>query len=550
MLLGLKRFIYHRNSSGLTKWLAFLLTFFVMTIHADSPHNAPTCNCFTPMALPYNRFIKFVMTDDGLPKDKNDPFYDITVKSLIQDKKMIKGARYYSEHRHNLPICNQSLMLWMEYSILETLLYPKTYKKTREELKTEALEAIEKNYATDAKLRETYRNLYRKCTYAGHQNHLADYDRGFLEYIEGNVEAAAIYGEKYLSARIRNNMEAHILPSELVTLGEINIEHGEYAKAIDLLSKAIEKDPANKTAYFHRSAANFELGNFEKALSDYLKSDRLAHLEASKSPIDNSFTEALLYHMGRGTTEAALEFFPTLGNTAYGVGEVLWFTAQHPVESVNQFSAACYELGDGFVKYCKKVDWEQIEGHVEQVKMLYERYKELTPAEKGALIGYSIGKYGVDIFAGGAAVKGVSAIRNLKNANRVCNFEAMAISSANNEAVVANALNHTSQRTDFFKNVKVHVDRQNKHVLGQHNFQTWKSILTHQEPQKLLEKFAGKGEKVRGKIGESGYQEIIDFGEHIGYNLDQNGVQSLTTWGKVHYSIDGAHIVPTLPRKP
>ena len=53
---------------------------------------------------------------------------------------------------------------------------------------------------------------------------------------------------------------------------------------------------------------------------------------------------------------------------------------------------------------------------------------------------------------------------------------------------------------------------------------------------------------VRGSIGESGYQEIVNFGENIGYSINRDGIETLTSWGKIHYSKDGAHIVPTLPR--
>lgn len=59
---------------------------------------------------------------------------------------------------------------------------------------------------------------------------------------------------------------------------------------------------------------------------------------------------------------------------------------------------------------------------------------------------------------------------------------------------------------------------------------------------------AGKGKKVRGDAGDFGYQELVDFREYIGYNVDYNGVETLTTWGKIHYAKDGAHIVPTIPR--
>ena len=46
------------------------------------------------------------------------------------------------------------------------------------------------------------------------------------------------------------------------------------------------------------------------------------------------------------------------------------------------------------------------------------------------------------------------------------------------------------------------------------------------------------------------YQEVVDCGEFIGYVVNPDtGEKVATTWAKIHYAKDGAHIVPTLPRK-
>jgi len=42
---------------------------------------------------------------------------------------------------------------------------------------------------------------------------------------------------------------------------------------------------------------------------------------------------------------------------------------------------------------------------------------------------------------------------------------------------------------------------------------------------------------------------VVDFGEFIGYDVDQiTKEKTATTWGKIHYSKQGTHIVPTKPR--
>ena len=43
-------------------------------------------------------------------------------------------------------------------------------------------------------------------------------------------------------------------------------------------------------------------------------------------------------------------------------------------------------------------------------------------------------------------------------------------------------------------------------------------------------------------------KEIVDFGKIIGDCVDlKTGAKTPTTWGKIHYSKDGVHIVPYIP---
>lgn len=67
------------------------------------------------------------------------------------------------------------------------------------------------------------------------------------------------------------------------------------------------------------------------------------------------------------------------------------------------------------------------------------------------------------------------------------------------------------------------------------------------DPRQLAE-HAGSGQQV-GKIpvGEPGSKERVNFGESIGYFLDERGVNFPTTNGIIHYSKDGIHIVPARP---
>jgi hypothetical protein len=98
--------------------------------------------------------------------------------------------------------------------------------------------------------------------------------------------------------------------------------------------------------------------------------------------------------------------------------------------------------------------------------------------------------------------------------------------------------------------VKLHADAQGKHIPGHKNYDParGRSILTHSDPQALLDSHAGTGNPLRGTPGKPGYKEWVNFGEEIGIYIDQStGVATPTTNGIIHYSSRGAHIVPARP---
>lgn len=77
-----------------------------------------------------------------------------------------------------------------------------------------------------------------------------------------------------------------------------------------------------------------------------------------------------------------------------------------------------------------------------------------------------------------------------------------------------------------------------------------KSIICHSHLQSLIDEFAFTGMKDSQRRTDSpGYRELINFGENIGFAIDECSFEKIpTTWGKIHYSKKGAHIVPYLPK--
>ncbi len=214
-------------------------------------------------------------------------------------------------------------------------------------------------------------------------------------------------------------------------------------------------------------------------------------------------------------------------------------------------------MGECLFDYCKNFDQEVLDDCVDEIKDLCARFNQLNETEKGQLIGSIIGKYGVEIFVGGGLCKifkGASALRHLKNANRLCNLEALTLSSVQKEAVITSSLKHAAHRKAYFKKITIHWDRQNKHIPGKHNYEMGKGIITVKEAEleALIKAHAGTGERVIGELGEAGFVERVDFGKVIGEYASKRKGQTTeylpTSKGIIKYAKDGkVHVIPSEP---
>lgn len=91
----------------------------------------------------------------------------------------------------------------------------------------------------------------------------------------------------------------------------------------------------------------------------------------------------------------------------------------------------------------------------------------------------------------------------------------------------------------------VHDGRQGKHIPTHNNYQKGRSIFSGSQAkaQTLIDKYAGTGKW----LGRN--KERVDFGQNIGSYVDpKTGNSYKTTMGIIHYSKDGAHIVPAEPK--
>lgn len=394
------------------------------------------------------------------------------------------------------------------------------------------------------KITALYARVYEKCI-KEHGFSEAYYQAGLISVTQGDYTKALELLKEAITKADGIKLDAECYHN----LGVACLELTAYEDALKYLSNAIEKDPNNKESYFQRSVAYFETGNFDRSLDDYLASEKTNHPFFSMASAD--FVAAFVSSATLGAAESAQEFVPSLCNTAYGIGSTLWTSATQPVDTVNYLASASCEMGEQLVKHIQSLDTESLNAFknkcVTGLKSLYERFNELSDKQKGELIGHAVGKYGVEIFAGATAASAVSSLKKLREANRLCNLEAMS-TSATKEAVVAAATSHAAERNLYLKNVKYNFDSHNKHLVGHNDYRVGKSIWEHPDPEGLLRRYAGSGRPERGKLGAAGYKESVDFKERIGIWVNKDRTISLpTTRGTIHYGEKGAHIVPSDP---
>ena len=392
-----------------------------------------------------------------------------------------------------------------------------------------------------------YKVLVSDCPHDEPYNMVLMYNRGLVGFLEGDIGSSLNDIVGFIDAAERLDKK-HLLTSEIFQKqGQGYFEVGLYHDAIKSLDEAIAKNPNNLEAYFHRALSYYETGDFDNALGDYLISKKKNHFQLHPLP-ENEFIDAFAEATFKGAQESLEDFLPCLCNSAYGLGECLWTFCDCPLESISTLAGASYEMGEQVVKYFKTLDKEKLSAYADEIVEYYEKYDQLSKAEKGALFGHMLGKYGTDFFTSTMAIKAVSAYRTLKAANAACNLEAMLASQTGKEVILAKSAQQAAKRASFFENVKIQYDKQNKHVVGSRTYIEGKSLFEHRDPEKLLRKHAGKGVRKTGTMGEGGYKEVVDFGEHVGKWKSEAGELIPTNLGTIHYAQDGgAHIVPEKP---
>ncbi len=390
-------------------------------------------------------------------------------------------------------------------------------------------------------------DLYNECL-SKHTHPKIHYERGMVLFHRGENLDSFEDIRKFIAYAEKKNYQ-ELLTSELyLTEGRLLSESLSYDEAVVALTKSIAKDPKNKDAYFERAIAYFELGDFQSSLADYLAAG-FHPQKMQTDPWNNAsrlgqgFAQGIL----KGAKDSATEFVPSLLSSLRGLGRGLWAFVSDPISLSQDMIESAHAC---FIYLRETSAKEMLETLAPEIQDYITRWRSLDYSVQGETMGYIIGKYGIDIFIASGSAKAIQLYRNLRKANALMTLEAASVSPKLMQEVLAQAVKEEVLRKRFLStNLRIHWDRQGKHIPGRHNYEPGKSIFSHPDPQKLVNQYAGTGRRVNHSVpGTCGYKENIDFQEVIGTWInDEKTVKVPTTNGMIVYSNEGVHIIPTRP---
>lgn len=338
-----------------------------------------------------------------------------------------------------------------------------------------------------------------------------------------------------------------------------------YPDAIEILTVACQQDPTNPDIFIERAIAYFETNQLSLALQDYSTAkkltftppfkinekgrrialdvelyewppmfDELFEFSVGEKSFNASmipFTKGLIKGTLQGAKEATNDFIPSLMTCCRGLFHGLWAFACSPEEVSREIVVAAYDLG---VFISSHDTAECLQCVVPELKDLALSWEKIDHFTKGYKFGYVIGKYGIDIFAPLAALKGVKAvnqIRNLKKATTMQTLELCAVSQSKQAVILEESVKRASIRQSIAStkksliltkssNVQYHI-MQEKHAWGKlvelsgNIEKDFKKIVAIIEDNNILDPSFLKDKpqlfpKVAPKIRKAEYEKIIN----------------------------------------
>jgi len=276
-------------------------------------------------------------------------------------------------------------------------------------------------------IQDSFLDLCTKCL-KKHPHLKIYYERGMVLFNQGDNLVALDDIRKLITYAEKHKYHEFLTSNLYLQEGQLLNESLSYDDAIIALTKAIEKDPKNQEAYFERAISYFEIGDFSKALSDYLASGihtkTADHVLVGKLKYIN-FGQGIIRGIWKGGQDSVTEFVPSLLSCYRGISRGVWAFVSNPIIVSHDFiNSAC-----ACIEYIKNhTQKEKLSKLVPEIQACLSRWNHLDDELKGIHIGHVIGKYGIDIFLGAGSVKAMRLYRDLRRANVVMTLETAVVS--------------------------------------------------------------------------------------------------------------------------
>lgn len=382
----------------------------------------------------------------------------------------------------------------------------KALKKEEDNLKQAALTLNQ----LEIDIFKIFSELHQHCV-AKHYSIETAYDHGLLEYQLGNYNNCIDSIETLLIHSTKEDLK-ELNHEILITLGSSYIESSQYHEAIEVLSKVLEEDPANKEAHFNRALANFELGEWEDSSSDFLASD--LHTYKGKATDTVNFALGFTKGVSDGIANGAIEFLPGILSSLQGLSHCIWAIGSDPQLMLGSFVEGIYDTLS-FIQ-SNPVGASLLEGAMivaPELREIVLNWNTMEDRIKGEKIGHLIGKYGLEILLTAGSVKGVQALQRLKRANGILTLEALTSTAAQESALVAASEAWNSRHLTAMEKFKVG-EYSLKEYKGQNLTETQARSILHQAGFKTFKRPEGIPSNFRIQLSNRGGGMIYYHPEH------------------------------------
>ncbi|MFQ5753887.1 MAG: hypothetical protein ACE5HI_18015, partial [bacterium] len=306
----------------------------------------------------------------------------------------------------------------------------------------------------------------------------------FIQYVSGRWNQEGENDENMGTDEIIVEQPRWFLAQYHLVKGQEYNQAMLYEEAIDQLTQSIDCNSENLDAFIERAFAYFELQQFDLAIEDYKKAKgfrfyngpfpkkvkwlpdgtRLGWYDQGEYVVITHGVLAKEFCSGtiEGAYVSATQFIPNALGTLSGLGHGLWAFACSPNEVSKKFLDSVYNL----VMYIKDHSTqEMLEQMVPELRELIQDWEHLSNAEKSNKMGFIVGKYGFDIFAPCACMKGIKRFQELRRANTMLTLENCLIKEKRVK-ILEEVAKRDAWRKHFFKDGKVgiHWEMQNKHM--------------------------------------------------------------------------------------